>query len=160
MRTTRLAIICRYFESVNLAAADECGNRRRRRATFPPTFGTQTQGFKTFLPSFLPFLPSSLLARYSIFKSRWVIPGFPYSAKARESFLPIGVYSRPFAVKQTESTTNGYERNSMRRRLPVRSYCYFFATFAQLSRSVIVRLKTGLSSVESASMQKYPSRSN
>jgi hypothetical protein len=37
---------------------------------------------------------------------------------------------------------------------------YFLCILAHESRSVIVRLNTGLSGVESGSTQKYPNRSN
>ena len=39
-------------------------------------------------------------------------------------------------------------------------YYVFFTIFAQASRNVTVRLKTGVSGVESGSTQKYPILSN
>jgi len=41
-----------------------------------------------------------------------------------------------------------------------RPYSVFFIIFAQASRKVTVRLKTGVSGVESGSAQKYPILSN
>ena len=64
-----------------------------------------------------------------------------------------------------EETMNQFPKPINHGRLPTAHYfpdlaVAAFSIFAQVSRSVTVRLKTSRSDVESGSTQKYPNRSN